>query len=515
MSKTQDQLKVSQEKLPGSQIGLEIEIPAERSQSAYEQTINKYMRTAQIPGFRRGKVPRQVIMQQFGAVQLKAVTLEELIDKTIKEAVEQTKVNVIGNFQLVSSFEELVGQFEPGAAITFTASMDVPPEVSLKRYTGFEVQAEEAKYDSAQAEKVLEEQRGSRSTLIPVEGRAAEAGDVALIDFEGTYFLDDEKNEPQDIEGGTATDFQVELSEGQLIPGFTEGIVGMTIDETKVLDLQFPEAYFQEDLAGKHARFTVTLKDLKVKELPELDDSFAQEVSEFETLAELQAFLEERYQKEAQDKTDANVEEALLNALAAELETDLPETMVDNEVNFLINQMASRLQAQGVDVNKIITKEMVPQLRENFKNEAIDRVKRTLALSEVAQQESISIQTEDLEQRFQEVITSIGDRDVDRDRLREVLEDELLKEKVIAWLKEHSEVTLVDQIEVAPIEEKSAEPQDASQDEDLTETEAAENPSVEATAVTAEVVEADAPEVKKKATRSRSTKPKTTKDGAE
>jgi trigger factor len=166
LSKTQEQLKVSQEKLPGSQVGLEIEIPAERSRSAYEQTISKYMRTAQIPGFRRGKVPRQVIMQRFGTVQLKAVTLEELIDQTIKEAVEQDKVNVIGNFQLVSSFEELITQFEPGTAITFSASVDVPPEVSLKRYTGFQVQAEEVKYDLAQVQKVLDEQRSSRSTLI-------------------------------------------------------------------------------------------------------------------------------------------------------------------------------------------------------------------------------------------------------------------------------------------------------------------------------------------------------------
>jgi trigger factor len=503
LSKTQDPLKVSQEKLPGSQVGLEIEIPAERSRSAYEQTISKYMRTAQIPGFRRGKVPRQVIMQQFGAVQLKAVALEDLIDQTIKEAVEQTKVNVIGNFQLVSSFEELVTQFEPGAAITFTASVDVPPEVGLKRYIGFQVQAEEVKYDPAQVDKVLDEQRGSRSTLVPVEGRAAQQGDSALIDFSGVYFLDDAKTESQEIEGGAATDFQVELSEGQLIPGFTEGIVGMNVDETKTLELQFPEEYFQEELAGKSATFTVTLKDIKAKELPDLDDSFAQEISEFETLAELQKFLEERYQAEALEKTNANVEEALLNALAAEVETDLPETMVGNEVNFLINQMASRLQSQGVDVNKIITKEMIPGLKENFKNEAIDRVKRTLALAEVAEKESISIETEALEQRFQEVVTSMGDRDIDRVRLREVLEDELLKEKAIGWLRERSEVTLVDKLEAEPIQAKEA----TVDVESVTEPEeSVSEAATEASVVAAEVVEDEAPEVKKKATRSRAKK---------
>lgn len=506
MSKTQEQLKVNQEKLPGSQVGLEIEIPAERSRSAYEQTINKYMRTAQIPGFRRGKVPRQVIMQRFGAVQLKAATLEELIDQTIKEAVEQTKVNVIGNFQLVSSFDELIAQFEPGTAIAFTASVDVPPEVSLKRYTGFQVQAEEVKYDPAQVDQILDEQRSSRSTLIPVEGRAAEPGDTALLDFSGVYFLDDAKTDSQEIEGGTATDFQVELIEGQLIPGFTEGIVGMNIDETKELDLQFPPEYFQEDLAGKSARFTITLKDLKTKELPELDDALAQEVSEFQTLAELQAFLVERYQKEAQEKTDANVEAALLDALVEEVETDLPNTIISNEVNFLINQMANRLQSQGIDVNKIFTKEMIPGLKENFRNEAIGRVKRTLALAEVAQQESLSIETEALEQRFQEVLTAMSDREVDRVRLREVLEDELLHEKVIGWLKENSEVTLVDKIEVEPDAEPISDLDSESEDSESQET------SAEAINVEAEVVDsAETVEVKKKATRSRTAKAKTTK----
>ncbi|MCG9893125.1 MAG: trigger factor [Thermosynechococcaceae cyanobacterium MS004] len=506
MSKTQERLKVNQEKLPGSQVSLEIEIPAERSQSAYEQTITKYMRTAQIPGFRKGKVPRQVIMQRFGSVQIKAAALEELIEKIVKEAVEQSEVNVIGNFQLVSSFEDLIAQFEPGTPISFTASVDVPPEATLKRYTGFQVQAEEVKYDPSQVDKVLDEQRSSRSTLVPVEGRAAEAGDVALLDFSGIYFLDDEKTDFQEIEGGTATDFQVELIEGQLIPGFTEGLIGVAPGETKELDLQFPEQYFQEELAGKLARFTITLKELKAKELPELDDTFAQEVSEFETLAELRDFLVERYTKEAQEKTDANVEEALITALAQEIEVDLPETLVSNEVNFLINQMASRLQGQGVDVNRIFTKEMIPGLKENFRNEAIGRIKRTLALAEVAEKESISIETESLEQRFQEVLGSLGDREIDRKRLREVLEDELLQEKVIAWLKERSEVTLVDKIEVEPEPEAD---ELASDPEAI----ATEDPATEATAVEAEVVDAAATvEVKKKATRSRSSKAKATND---
>ncbi len=485
---------MTQEKLPGSQIGLEIEISPERSRQAYEQTVTHFMKSAQIPGFRRGKVPRQVVLQRFGAMQLKATALEELVEKTFKEAIEQEEIAALGNFQLRSSFDELLTQFEPGSAMTYSASIDVPPKASLKRHTQFQVTAEEVQPDLAQVDRVIDEQRASRSTLIPIEGRAAEAGDIAVIDFSGQYFLGEDKEDPQDIEGGSAEDFQVELSEGQLIPGFIEGIVGMSPDETKELELQFPEGYFQEDLAGKSAVFSVTLKEVKSKELPELDDDFVKEISEFETLAELRQFLEERYQKEAQSKTDENVETALLDALVEEIEVDLPETVIVNEANFLINQLASRLQSQGMDVKRLFPPDSIDGLRDRFRDEAIGRVKRTLALAEVAAQESLKVETEALEQRFREVFEQLDDpRSIDHDRLKEVLEDELLKEKVVTWLKEHSEIKLVDKLEVEPATEEAV---------------AAAVATVETSA--SEVIEDETPEPEEtqKAPRRRSTKAK-------
>ena len=497
MSKTQEKLKVTQEKLPGSQIGLEIEISPERSRQAYEQTVTKFMKSAQIPGFRRGKVPRQVVLQRYGTMQMKAATLEELVEQTFKEAIAQEEIAALGNFQLRSSFDEMLTQFEPGSVMTYSASIDVPPKATLKRYTEFKVTAEEVKHDPTQADRVIDEQRGSRSTLIPVEGRAAELGDVAVIDFSGQYFLGEDKEDPQDIEGGSAEDFQVELSEGQLIPGFIEGIVGMNPEETKELELQFPEGYFQEELAGKSAVFSVTLKEVKTKELPELDDEFVKEISEFETLAELRTFLEERYAKEAQDKTNENIETKLLDALVEEVEVDLPETVIINESNFLINQLASRLQSQGMDVKRLFPADALDGLRDRFRDEAIGRVKRTLALAEVAAQESLKIETEALEARYQEVFDQIDDKkNIDRDRLREVLEDELLKEKVVSWLKEHSEVTLVDKIEVEPEPEVLPEASAATVE-------------TTATAVTEDEQSEPAPEEQKKTTRRRTAKTKT------
>jgi trigger factor len=502
LSKTKEPLKVTQEKLPGSQVGLKIEISPDQSREAYEQTVTKFMRSAQIPGFRRGKVPRQVVMQQLGTLQIKAKTLEDLVESTFRDALVQEKIDALGNFQLVSDFEELLTQFEPGAPLIYSASIEVPPEATLKRYTEFQIKAEEVKYDPDQVDRVIDEQRSSRSTLVPVEGRTAESGDVAQIDFSGQYFLGDDKTELTEIPGGSATDFQVELTEGQFIPGFIDGIVGMNPDETKEVELKFPDDYPQEDLAGKSAVFSITLKDIKTKELPEVNDEFVQEISEFKTVAELREFLAERYRKEAQDKTDFNVQAALLDALVEEIEVELPEILVTNEVSFLINQMAQRLQDQGIDVNKLFNRDSIAGLKDRYRDEAVVRVKRTLALATVAQLESIELQVEAVEARFQELMGQMRDQNIDRDRLKQVIEEELLQQKVITWLKERSEITLVEKLD--PPEEPATPATSATVDVAAT-TVAAE----EITAESADAVqETEASAEEKKPRRSRSTKSK-------
>ncbi len=438
MSKTQERLNVTQSKLPGSQISLEIEIPAVRSQQAYEQVITKFMRTAQIPGFRRGKIPRQVILQRFGTTQLKASALEDLIQNTFEAAVKQEDINALGGIQLQSSMDELITQFQPGEPLTFTVSVEVPPEVKLNRYQGFNVTAEEVHYDPAKIDEVLLEHQSQQATLVPVEGRAAEKGDVSQIDF-ASRFEDGEDDATEEV-----NDFQLELVENGFITDLVDGVVGMNVGETKEIPVTFPEDFFQEDWAGRSAIFTVTLNDIKAKELPELNDDFAQDVSEFSTLAELREFLEERYQKEAEDATATNIETELVTALVAELEAEPPNSMIQDEVNVMINETAAQLQSQGVDVNKLLTKDVLPGMQERLKPEALERLKTTLALAEVAKLESLSVDADALKQRTQDVMKSFGDQKIDQQRLRNILEEELLKETVVAWLKEHSEIILVD-----------------------------------------------------------------------
>lgn len=456
MSNTQELIKVTQEKLPGSQISLEIEISPERSQQAYEQVIVKFMRSANIPGFRKGKVPRQVILQRFGVDQLKASALEDLVQKTFEAAVKQEQIDVLGNVQLKTSFEDLAADFQPGQALTYRTTVDIPPEVQLNKYQGFNVIAQKVEYDPAKVDEVLAEHQSDHATLVPVEGRAAAAGDVTLVDFSSQMIPieGEESSEDESLLGEDIEDFQMELVEGKFLDDLVAGVIGMQVGETKEILVTLPAEHFQEELSNRSATFTLTLKEIKAKELPPLDDDFAQDVSDFGTLQELREFLEERYQKEAQEDTDANVDQVLLDALLTELEVDLPETMIQDELNIILRETLGRLQSSGLEIDKLINKEMLSEMRERMRPEATTRLQRTLTLAEVAKQESIVLDPQAIKARCQEVLQSLGDSKVDYQRLQEIVEDELLQQQVMTWLKEHSTVELVDSL---PEVEVSAE----------------------------------------------------------
>ena len=448
-------MKVTQEKLPASQIGLEIEIAPEKTKQSYEKVIQNYARQANISGFRKGKVPRQILLQRLGKTRIKAAALEELIQDGIGEAVKQESIEAIGQPELRSSFEELIENYEPGKPLTFSAAVDVPPSIDLSEYSGLQFKAEEVKYDTEQVDKVLDSERQQMATLIPVEGRPAKLGDTAILDFKG-FLAPEEGADPEAeleaIPGAEATDFQVDLEEDKFIPGFISGIVEMNPGETKEIAAQFPDPYANEELAGKAAKFTVTLKELKEKELPELNDDFAQEVSEFENLAELRNSLEERFKKENEDNAKAKKQEALLNELVKHATFDLPETMIQQEVDAMLTQTAMRLSQQGLDIKKLFNQDTIPQLRERSRPEALDRLQRTLALREVGERESIITTPEEIESRKKEVMEEYSGEDVDPDRVQEAVENELLTEKIIDWLLERSSIELVPEGSLNPPE---------------------------------------------------------------
>lgn len=458
-------MKVTQERLPASQIGLEIEITPEMSKNAYERVIQKYLRSANIPGFRKGKVPRQILVQRLGQSYIKAMALDDLINDCLEKAKEQEKINAIGQFQLKTEFEELVKDFEPGKEMAFSAKVDVGPEAKIDNYKGLVVKAEAAKYDPAQIDEFIEERRSQIGTLIPVEGRAAQLGDVAIVDFVGILPSETEGEEAKEVPGGKAQDFQMDLKGGQFIPGFIEGIVGMKPEETKEISVQFPPEYGETDLAGKPAVFTVTVKELKEKELPELDDDLAQEISEFETLAELREFLEKKFTKEKEEETKQSKEKAILDELVTHLEVEIPETLINNEINQMLAQSAMELSQYGIDVKELFASDKLPEMQARSRPEAIERLKRDLAIATVAKQESITVDEEEIAAESAKVIAQLKGQQVDPDRLREVVTEDLLKEKTIKWLEENGTVELVPEGTLATDAEVALDQQVASETE--------------------------------------------------
>jgi trigger factor len=430
-------MKVTQEKRPNSQIGLNIEVDEASTQLVYDKMVQKLMRTARIPGFRPGKAPRPIVLQYLGKDYIKAEALKEVIQRNLEQAQNQVSVPAIGEYELTDRFEALYTQFEPGKSLSFQAAVDVEPEVTLREgYNNLSIKYAEVLYDPTRVEVTLEDYRKRKATLVPAAERPAQIGDIAVMDFSGKTVDDG-----AEIPGGSAMDFQIELQESQFIPGFVLGIVGMNLEETKEISVRFPDQYAQEDLQGREALFTVTLKDLKEQELPVLDDAFAKEISEFETLDALKAELEKRYREEAEEASQGNRDIAIVDAILEGTTLELPATLVNREVEFLANQTFQDFQRRGIDPAALFTEENLPQIRAQFQEEASKRLKRTLALAEVARTEKLTVDQAALDVRVEELVAASPD--LDRKAVVDFVQNELLTQKILDWLAEHSTIELI------------------------------------------------------------------------
>ena len=436
-------MKVTQERLPESQVALNIEIAPDASRSAYEKMVQNLSRSSNIPGFRKGKVPRQVLLQRIGNERIKAAALEELIQKSLKDAIEQESIEPLGQPDLRSNFEELLEQYNPGDAITFSIAVDVPPSLELEDYSNLSVKAEEIAYQPEKVDDFIKQQQEQKADLVPVEDRPAEMGDVAFVDFKGT--LRSEGEEGKEIEGGSATNFQVEIAEGKLIPGMVEGIVGMKPEETKDVEVTFPEDYPQEDLAGKPAVFSITLNELKTKELPELDDDFAQDVSddEYETFAAYKESIEKQFREQAEDQTKNNINNAIAEALLEQNNVDLPDSLVQEEVTNVLTKTLMQMQQMGLDVKQLFNSDNVPMLRDNARPEAVTNLQKSLILKEIANKEGLEPDEAAINAKIEEIRPQLAGQEVDEDRLQQMVTEDLLSENTYSFLREKATVELV------------------------------------------------------------------------
>ena len=446
-------MKVTLEKLPASQIGFDIQVEGAKSQAIYDRIVKDLTKTMQVPGFRKGKAPTQLVLRQVGTQRLKVNVLEELLEKTLTEALsehQEVKDKALGGFQLITDMETLVLSFTPGQELSFKAAIDVEPEVTLAKYQDFVVKAEEIKADLTEVDRTLHEFQVRKSTLVPVEDRPVELNDVVTVDLQ---VLDRATGEVLPDAG--EDDFQLEVDEKAFIPEVVQAVIGAAIDQVVEVESVFPDEYYPEEYVGKEIKYVITIKSIKGRELAALDDEFAQSISDKETIAELRELLEKRVIDEAESKTQANKERAVLEALTAELEVELPASLVQQELEYLVRQQASYLE-ERIDpsmVKQLFTKELIGEMRRLNLPEAINRLRRKVALDEIASQENLTVDQAALNERVANALEALKGQNIDRSRLTSMISEEMMTEAAIAWLIEHSQIELVEQGSLTPAAE--------------------------------------------------------------
>ena len=410
-------MSVQVEKLENSMAKLTIEASADELEKALQNAYLKNKNKISIPGFRKGKVPRQMIEKMY----VPAIFYEDAANEIIPEAYEKA-VEECGE-DIVSSPEIDVTQIEKGKPFIFTALVALKPEIKLGKYKGVKVDKADVTVTDEEVDAEINKERENNARNIEVTDRAVKDGDMTVLDFEG--FVDGVA-----FEGGKGENYPLTIGSGAFIPGFEEQLVGAEIGKEVEVNVTFPEDYQAEELKGKAATFKCTVKEIKEKELPELDDEFASEVSEFETLAEYKADvktkLSEKKEKEAKDAKEAAVIEAIVN----DSEMEIPEAMLKTQQKQMVDEFAQRIQMQGLSIDQYFqfTGTTYDKMIEQVKPQAEKRIKSRLVLEAVVKAENIAASDEDYEE---ELKTMAEAYQMEVEKVKE-----LLPEKSVAQIKE-------------------------------------------------------------------------------
>lgn len=455
-------MKATVEKLENDRVALEIEVDAEAVESALERAYRKVVKTVNVPGFRKGRVPRPVLEQYYGVEVLYEVALDALLPQAYSDAIEETKVEPIDQPEID------VIEFAAGKPFRFKAEVQVKPEVTLGEYKGIEATRSRELVTEEKVDEVLEQYRQSHSQLVVAERDVVESGDFVKIDFQG--FVDDKP-----FQGGAANDFQLEIGSGQFIPGFEDQIVGAPVGEEFDVNVTFPEDYHHDELAGADAVFKVTVHEIKVKELPELDDEFAKDVSDKETLAELREMIRENLEKEADQRADDALRNDVIQAVADNATVNIPDILIERERNSIVQDFIRDLQFSGINPNQYLEMNnlTVEGLNEEFTPEAERRAKVALVVEAISKAEGVSVTPEEVDARIDEMAGGESEPDneayraqLNQPEMRERLSSTLQVSKTIDLLVEHAKVT---EVEVDPASDTDEEGTDAEVAEETSE----------------------------------------------
>ncbi len=441
-------MKVEVRDVEKSQKELNVEVPIEKFNEIYDEELKKLVPTVKIPGFRKGKAPKSIVEREYSH-KVRVDALEKVINKSVFEAITSEGIAPLNTPNVTDV------NFEEDKPISFKVFVDVFPEVNIEKYKGYTFEKEKHIIKEKDVDDALEKLLENNTSFEPAEDKSVEKGDMVVIDFKGTI-----DGEP--FEGGSASDYSIVVGSNTFLTEFEDGLVGMKSGDTKNIEVQFPDNY-SSDLAGKMANFEVTVKEVKQKVVPELNDEFAKDVDEnCETLDDLRKIIKEDLEKEVEQIAKEQLYDKIIGKLIEENPFDVPETIIDEQAGRLADQAFQQyMHMYGVNPEQLgLTK---GQMKEDFRERAELQVKSAIILNKLAEIGEISVSDEDLEEKIKE-IAGILKKDVEeykkeleRQGGKEGLRNNILTDKIFDFLSEHNEIIVkeIDPDEVAAKEKQS------------------------------------------------------------
>lgn len=401
---------------------LTFEVSAERFEQGMQKAYRKNVKKFNIPGFRKGKAPRAIVEKYYGKNVFYNDAIDDVLPEAYAEALKESELESVARPEI--DIEEI----KDGEPIVFTALVTTKPEVKLGEYKGVEIDKIEYPVTDEDVDNAVEDERKKNARMISVDDRAAENGDIVTIDFEG--FVDGEP-----FDGGKGEEYDLEIGSGTFIPGFEEQVIGAKVGDDIEVKVTFPEEYHADTLAGKDAVFKVKVHEIKMRELPEADDDFASEVSEFDTINEYKKDIKAKLEKSAEHRAKHATEDAVIDAVVENSEVELPEAMVEGQIDRLVSDFAQRLSYQGVSVDMYLkyTGTTMEAFRAQFKQQAEKQLRGSLVLEAIGKAEGIEVGEEELELQ---IVDMAKQYNMETDKLKELLRpediDNIKNEKALA-----------------------------------------------------------------------------------
>lgn len=435
-----------------NEVKLEFTVDSKIFEEGMKTVYKKNVKYFSIPGFRKGKVPMNMVEKYYGAQIFYEDAFNEIVPEIYENAIKEEKI------EAVSRPEIDITQMEKGKDLIFTALVQTKPEVKLGKYKGIAIEKTKYEVTDKEVEEEVNRMADKNSRMVTVKNRAAKLEDTVVIDFCGSM-------DGKEFEGGSAENHELKLGSNTFIPGFEDQVVGMKTEEEKDINVKFPDEYFSKDLAGKDAVFKVKVHEIKEKELPKIDDEFAKDVSEFDTLKELKADLKKKKEEANEARSKSELQEAAVKAVSEASEVDIPSGMIEMEVDNMAQDMDNRLAYQGIKLEQYL--QMVGKTIAEYKKESEEPAKETikmrLVIEAVSEDAKIKVETKEIEEKIKELATAYGRKEEElmaNEELKKNVESSIKSEKTIDYIIENAKVK-----EVAP---KVAEPENKNKEEKKT-----------------------------------------------